>query len=189
MGTRHPEYERAAADWYIEPDWSVSALLNHLPAVGRLHDPCCGIGTIVDTARLRGITASGADIVDRVNGRFPVRDFLADDSSYPNIVTNPPYRPAVKIIRHALLHVPPNGRVATLVPIGFLASQQRHSLFTSMGCELVVIMSRRPSLPPGELLRQHGESIRHSGSTDYCWCVWCNGMAGTVTTRMVWAAP
>ena len=89
---------------------------------------------------------------------FPVKDFLADTTIYENIATNPPFRHAVKIIEHGLAHVADGGRVATLVPVNFLASQGRYSLFSRPETDAVLVLSRRPSMPPGELLAVMGES-------------------------------
>jgi hypothetical protein len=38
--------------------------------------------------------------------------------------------------------------------------------------ETVIILSRRPSMPPGWLLKQDGEKARKGGSIDFCWVVW-----------------
>jgi hypothetical protein len=188
VGTRHSEYSRADGDFYIEPGWAVRALLHHLRLQSGIHDPCCGVGTIVDTALQHGLHATGADIVDRSRGRFPVRDFLTDTSIHANVVTNPPYRNTTEIIDHAFDHVVDHGRVAALVPISFLASQRRYPLFYRPECELVLVLSRRPSLPPGELLQKYGECIRGSGSTDFVWTVWQRGKTERAT-RIYWAVP
>jgi hypothetical protein len=188
VGQRHSGRARADGDFYCEPAWCVEALFQHLILRDGVHDPCCGLGTIVDVAAGLGMGATGADIVDRAGGRFPVQDFLSDETVYENIVINPPYRPAEAIIRHALAHVEPGGRVAVLVPIGFLASQRRYPLFARPDSELLVVLSRRPSLPPGELLLERGESVRRSGSTDYAWMAWRRGRkAGSARIR--WAPP
>jgi hypothetical protein len=118
-----------------------------------------------------GIRATGSDIVDRADGRFPQVDFLLDEHTYGNIVCNPPYRGAEQVLRHAISHVGPNGIVAAIVPIQFLASQRRAKLFMGGACDEVLIHSRRPSMPPGELLISSGEAARHSGSTDYVWVI------------------
>ena len=190
MSTRHAEYARAGGDFYSEPQFAVDALFDHIELVGALHDPCCGLGTIPDVAMRRDIPATGADIADRANGRFDVRDFLTDTAVYPNIVCNPPYqnRQAPRFVQHALGHVQPGGSVAMLVPISFLASQQRYTLFVRPDTELVLILSRRPSLPPGELLQERGEAIRGNGSTDFCWVAWRRGRTEGAP-RIVWAAP
>ena len=106
MSTRHSGRPRAIGDFYVEPAWADAALFATLPNLTALHDPCCGLGTIVDAARACGITATGADITDRADGRFAVRDFLSDQGVYPNVITNPPFALAVRIAEHALAQVP-----------------------------------------------------------------------------------
>src|SRR5690348_5609720 len=118
MGIRHSGYARADNDFYSEPGWAVLALLHHAPISGPIHDPCCGIGTVVDTAILEGLQATGADIADRAGGRFPVQDFLCDETRYTNLVFNPPYRLTLEFVSHAMTQVMHGGHVAALVPIG-----------------------------------------------------------------------
>jgi hypothetical protein len=173
MGERPSEYTRDTNDWYVEPEWAVEALKSRVLLFGGIHDPCCGMGTI---PRVMG--ATGADLVDRGHG-YPQRDFLKDTAFYDNIVTNPPYGIAQQIIEHALKVA--KWRVAALVQVKFLASQRRHKLFTRDECEKVLMFSRRPSMPPGELLAEKGEDVRGGGSIDFCWVVWCRGnLAPTV---------
>jgi hypothetical protein len=188
MSTRHSNYRRAENDFYIEPEWAVDALFDRIPLSG-LHDPCCGIGTIVDAARRRGIAATGADIADRACGRFPARDFLHDAATYANIVCNPPFKKkaALPVIRHALTHVVAGGHAAFLLPLNFLASQERHPLFKAER-PLVLVLSQRPSLPPGELLLALGESCRKDGSTDFAWIVFRPGRAAE-SAEIDWLPP
>ncbi len=188
MGIRNSGFARADGDFYSEPAWTVAVLLHHVPMCGPLHDPCCGIGTVVDTAIIEGFQATGADIVDRAGGRFPTRDFLQDETIYTNLVFNPPYRLTPDFVHHALAHVAHGGHVAALVPLGFLASQRRYPLFNRPEFALALVLSRRPSLPPGDLLKQCGESIRHSGSIDYAWVAWQRGRVASYT-EIRWAAP
>ena len=171
MGHRHSEYVRADHDHYVEPKWAVIALLDRVGFCDGIFDPCVGIGTIVDAAIDRGLSASGADIVDRAKGRFPVVDYLTTDMSAPNVVTNPPFKLAVRIIEHALDHVVDGGRVAAIVPCEFLYSQGRHTLFMRPECETVIHLSRRPCMPPGDMLAALGEACRKGGSKDFAWIV------------------
>jgi hypothetical protein len=176
MAQRHSEYVRAAADFYSEPPWVVHALLDFLgPIPGGLHDPCCGTGTVIDAALGRGVGATGADVADRAGGRFPVRDFRDDQGIYANIVTNPSSANATWIIEHGLGHVLEGGRVAVLVPLGFLASIGRFPLFARAEFDSFLVLSRRPSIPPGELLLAHGEKVRGKGSVDFGWAVFRRG--------------
>lgn len=179
MGERNSEYARDEHDWYVEPEWCVSTLMALEQFTGGVHDPCCGMGTIPNTHNAitlpyyhptQGQTAAtGADLVDRGYG-FPQRDFLKDRTKYDNIITNPPYKIAAAVIDHALKHV--LFKVAALVQLKFLAAQRRYSLFQNAPTSAVYIFSRRPSMPPGEMLKAEGEACRGGGSIDYCWVVW-----------------
>jgi hypothetical protein len=189
MASRHSGFRRDEHDYYVEPDWCIEQLLDAVSFDGAIHDPCCGIGTIVSAAQRCGIAATGADLIDRADGRFPVVDFFADTAVRENIVTNPPYRQAEKILERALQHVVPGGRIAMIVPIQFLCSQRRFHLFDPRQCERVLVHARRPSMPPGDLLEFFGESERHSGSTDYCWTVFRPGLDPIAPVEVGWLAP
>lgn len=172
MGERHSEFERDSDDWYIEPDWCVQRLFDRYPDVSAIHDPCCGRGTIVDVALSRDLLATGSDLVDRAAGRFPVRDFLCWPERQAAIVTNPPFKIAEKIVSQALSTVLPDGIIAVVAQAKFLFSQGRHPIFARSEMERVIVFSRRPSMPPGKMLAELGESCRGGGSIDFVWCVW-----------------
>jgi hypothetical protein len=175
MGERPSEYIRDANDWYVEPVWAVEALKKRVPMVD-VHDPCCGMGTIP-----RVFKGTGADLMDRGYG-YPVTNFRLDETPRRNIVTNPPYRIAQFVIEHALKLA--QERVAALVQMKFLCSQKRYNLFSRSDMERVIVFSRRPSMPPGQMLETHGESIRGGGSIDFCWAVWNKNHNGP--TQLEW---
>lgn len=187
MAERHSEYQRDEYDFYCESPHEVKQLIE-LTAVrywqGRsIHDPCCGKGTIPDTAMRRGIASTGSDLVDRANGRFQVQDFLKDTQEYANICTNPPFKIAPKIIIHALEHVPVGGRVAALVQAKFLFGQRRyHELYNRPEVEHVIIFSKRPNMPPGKMLEEFGEECRGGGAIDFTWVIWRRGKETRHTT-------
>ncbi len=188
MAERHSSRARADDDWYVEPPWCVYMLTRHVPAllsVGRVHDPCCGGGTIPRVLAEMGVAVSGADLRVREPG-WGQRDFLTDPGPYDAIVTNPPYKQAQAIVEHALKVVRPGGLVCALVQSKFLFSQRRHQLFTRPETSLVLMLSRRPSMPPGEELAKHGEDIRGGGSLDFCWVVWQVGRIA-VPPHVEWA--
>jgi hypothetical protein len=174
-------YEAEPHDWYVEEEWCVDLLFNAVDFVGAVHDPCCGRGTILKVAQSRGFAVSGSDLVERrhvVQFDFTISDFDADGGwagPVSNIVFNPPFSYkrgiAARMIERAL-DVSEN-RVAALVPIKFLASQGRHELFTTTPLEQVLILSTRPSMPPGRLL-ESGKVEPDGGKVDYCWMVWNN---------------
>jgi hypothetical protein len=172
MGERHSDFNRDADDWYVEPEWCVHRLLDRYPDLNTIHDPCCGRGTIVDVALSRGIEATGSDLIDRADGRFPSRDFLCGPERHRSIVTNPPFKIAERIVAQALMMVAPGGIVAVVAQAKFLFSQGRNAIFARPDMERVIAFSRRPSMPPGKMLAELGESCRGGGSIDFVWCVW-----------------
>lgn len=167
-------YERDPHDWYVESEECVRSFLTAMKGRfdGGIHDPCCGMGMIPCVAKALGFQATGADLIDRMSGKYQVRDFLADNATRSNIVVNPPFRQAEVIIRHGLSVVRPGGIVAALAQVKFLASQTRHPLFSMPQMQSVFVMSTRPSMPPGKLLLEKGEHIRGSGFHDFVWLVW-----------------
>lgn len=167
-------YERDPHDWYVESEECVRSFLMAMRGRfdGPIHDPCCGLGMIPCIATAMGLKATGSDLVDRMSGKYPVRDFLVDNTHRANIVVNPPFSHAEAMIRHALAVVRSGGIVAALAQIKFLASQTRHPLFTMREMERVFVLSTRPSMPPGKLLLEKGEHIRGSGFHDFVWLVW-----------------
>lgn len=171
------DYARATHDWYVEPDWVVDKLLAVSKFYGPIHDPCCGQGNIPKRLRKLGfIDVTGSDIVDRGFGE--IRDFMKDVRPADNLIFNPPYTIAEEFITHAI-HLSTK-KVAAIVNIKFLTSQgRRDRLFSHHKPSEVLVLSQRPSMPPG------GTGIQARGGTaDYVWIVWDNHYFGE--TRIRW---
>ena len=182
-------YDRESDDWYVEPRWSVDLLLDHVDFSPGAYDPACGLGTIPEALKARGLESAGSDITDRSQGRYRVRDFLGPVSRpdwWPNIITNPPYAKCVQFIERGLHELRPGGRMALLVPLKFLASQQRYELLSGAETEQVLVLSKRPSIPPGRLLVEKGEAVRRGGSVDFCWLVFRKGGSGSGPPSILW---
>lgn len=174
-------YEREISDWYVEPAWCWDVLFDLVDMSGTVLDPSCGGGTGLEWCRARGVHAIGSDIVDRGAGAC-VADFLAPD--YPwtadNVICNPPYKLTVDFAHKALAVT--RRRVALLVPLPFLCSQRRYPLFRDTPVSHVIVLSKRPSMPPG------GRGIRASGGKeDFCWIVWTLGHEGA--PALLWGKP
>jgi hypothetical protein len=170
-------YSRSPNDFYTEPKWAVEALFNAVRFVGPIHDGACGGGNIPTVARDMGIGGTGADVVDRGFGEVGV-DFLKDDRSWSNIVTNPPFQLCEQFIRHALQVA--EHKVAVLVRLAFLEGQDRRErLFVPHPPARVLVFSRRVSMPPG------GMSIKaEGGKTAYAWIIWSADWDGP--TQLGW---
>jgi hypothetical protein len=187
------DYERAEHEWYVDPPWVTEALIDQIPFLGTIWDPACGRGTIPEVFRSRGYETMATDLIDRGYERFDQQlDFLSLQAglvSEPgpiNIVTNPPFNLSVEFVQQAML-IDQIDRVAIIAQLKFLASQARFNLFRQYPPTDVLILSRRPSMPPGALIEEMGDRAFKGGQMDYCWIVWRLGHRGA--TRIQWLNP
>lgn len=168
---RTGDYERHAEDWYVEPGWTWDVLFSRIKFDGSILDPACGRGTGLERSAAHGYEAFGSDIVNR-GGSQHVCDFLSPVYPYRvdgvNVITNPPYKRAAEFAWRALAKGAK--RVALLVPLPFLASQGRYLLLAEGPVSHVLVLSKRPSMPPGDI-----EIAATGGKEDYCWVVWTRG--------------
>ena len=177
-------------DWYVEESWCADELLDFFPFSGHIHDPACGMGTIVKACQAKGFHATGSDKIDRGYGT-PVIDFIENPNGVGNpdyIITNPPFYRGVgtrKFMDNALM-VAGKG-VAILAPLPFLASQGRLRWFRSLPLTHVLILSRRPSMPPGVMLVD-GTIEQKGGKEDYVWLFVQQG-ANNIRPVIEWVMP
>ena len=186
-------HDRAADEWFAEPQWASALLLQHETFGPVVWDPACGGGNICKAVMASGRRALGSDIVRRNEEEDHswwrgTCDFLTWSHRYDlmlDIITNPPFFRAAgteSFIRHALtMNV---SKVAIFTDIKFLASQRRAAgLFVDHPPSRVWIHARRPSCLPGEFIAAGNEA---KGSTaDWCWLVWERG-ASEGLTQLGW---
>jgi hypothetical protein len=138
-------YERVATDWYIEPAWTVDALLDAEPFPGQSWDPSCGAGNIPRAMQARGLECWGSDVADRGYGTVGLDFFDATDRA-DNIVSNPPYGVIEPYVLKALQVT--SGKVAILARLALLEGIKRRALFQRTPLARVWVSSRRISMPP-----------------------------------------
>jgi hypothetical protein len=178
-------YEKAKHDFYVEPAWIVEALYDAEGFAGDVWDPACGICTIPGLFNENRHEVYASDLVYRGHHLSCPHsvDFLESccpSGTVDNIVCNPPYELAVPFTHKALGIA--KSKVAMLVNSDFLYSQDRYSFFTETRPYCVYYSSRRPSMPPGEMLLS-GEVKASNGKRNYCWVVWHVGYRGETFSR------
>lgn len=184
MSERNSGFERDTFDWYVEPEWTVDLLRQQVPFEGSIWDPACGSCTIPKVFKAWKHETFASDIVLRGTGQHDVIDFLSPAAveikgRCNNIVSNPQYKLAEEFAYRALELA--RQRVAMLVNIKFLASQRRHTLFTTTPVESVFILSTRPSMPPGDKVHTRG-----NGSMDFAWIVWDKRQSHSQRPSICW---
>lgn len=182
-------------DFYIEPEWCARRLfeLVHFTAplshrLGTIADPSCGTGRIVKAARAAGYDATGSDIKQRVEmfHGFRLRDFLKDGCDPADwIVSNPPFKhcgmsrndpPPPYVVKALSI-----ARVgcALLLPLPWIGGQTRGHWLASAGLSKVLVITPRPSMPPGAVILA-GEPPG-GGEQDFAWFIFRKGHTGPWT--------
>lgn len=179
-GARSKRWDRAPYDWYREPRWLADQIFEQIDLPrGTVYDPCCGIGNILDAAKAAGFDTLGSDLVRR-GARHPFAiGNAARLKRLPlvpgglSIVSNPPfnYEDGIlqRIIEHLCLELYGWDRAVFIVPLAFLAAQERYVFFSRrLRPWRVWICSERPSMPPGRDVEQMGGDAFRGGMQDYC---------------------
>lgn len=157
-------WEREEHEHYVEPLWCSARLFQVVPFYGSIRDPACGFGHIVLSARRRGYTATGADIVSR---GFPCRqeNFLHSVKPQDNIVCNPPFNLFREFAEHALVNA--QKKVAMIWTIRTLPAAR---WLEHTPLEMILFLTPRPSMPPGHVIAAGGKP--GGGKQDFCWLIW-----------------
>lgn len=193
-------WKRDPDNWYVERPWCSERLFDVERFEGTIFDPFAGMGTIVKSARSRGLNARGFDLRDR--GYAPLvtggHDFFCKDAlpgRWPvdNIVANPPYgnRPNPlpgerrRLEEHALDLALDRvtGKVAFFLDSKWMNGADRGQWLESKPLYRVYVLGPRPSCPPGHVLEAGGAA--GNGTTDFAWFVFLRGFQGYPTLHFL----
>lgn len=174
-------------DFYETPEKVVTGLIESEffdSTVRTVLEPSAGRGAIVRVVRDKfpAYRVTAVEIQDefvpdlaKTGADFIVGDFLAQHPApqFDRIVANPPFSQAEEFVRHAYEFLKPNGRMAFLLRLPFIASVKRYPLFKELKPSEIHVLSQRPKFG--------GTNI---DSCDYAWFVWDRNPILSVT--MLW---
>ncbi|APZ81799.1 methyltransferase [Erythrobacter phage vB_EliS_R6L] len=181
-GARSKKWDRAPYDWYCESPRVVEQLMHGVDFGDDLiWDPCCGRGNILDVAKRYGHPTIGSDVIDRKpRHRFMRGNILTQITRMPvysgretSVICNPPYsyEPDIaELIIATILERFNVRRAAFIVPIAFLASQDRWTNNKFAGRwkpSHTAIYRERHTMPPGHLIETMASPFE-GGMADYC---------------------
>ena len=188
-------------DWFIEPPWVTTWLLERETFEGPVVDPCCGQGNIVEACLAHGLEAWGSDLRERDGAagkpwfegcaKFTERNTGFGWSRGPamTVISNPPYgraKTAEQFIWHFWPGSPWVRKLAVFVNAKFLFGAGRaHDLFRHNPPARVWPINPRPSCPPGQFLLDGGKA--EGGVENFCWLVYARDAAPG--TAIHWNAP
>jgi hypothetical protein len=171
---------RVGDDFYATPFEATKALLNNELFEGTCLEPAAGQGHISKVLIDCGHATTSSDLVTR-RDRYNVGikygiDFLHPDSypesSFDNVITNPPYAFAEEFAWRAL-RVAKN-KVALLCKIQFLEGQKRGMLFDTTPLQSVLVFRKRIN-PLRDGLEVDETGKPWNSTMCFAWFVWAKG--------------
>ncbi len=145
-------------------------------------EPFCGIGTVAEEIKKAGYEVVAFDIVDRGYGKVADFNTLKVDKGKYDIISNPPYD------KHLIDNIIKcldicHGKVALLLPLDYLAGQERYErLYKNYPPKKVYVYRERIVIAKcGEFEKM---AAAGGNTTNYCWFLWERGWQGA--TEIQW---
>lgn len=169
--SNHCKAERQVDDYYATDPMAMELILEEEFDLENVLEPCCGEGHLSKVMLEDGIQVTSSDLIDRGFGAVKsVYDYNSWDG---DIITNPPYKEAQRIIEHCLNIIPNNKRVLMFLKLQFMESKQRKQLFLNSPLKTVYVSSSRIKCG----INGDFGAIK-SSAVAYAWYVWEKGYSG-----------
>ena len=153
----------------------LSCELFHSPIL----EPCCGGGFMAEEIKKVGYEVEACDIVDRGYGKGNI-DFIT--AEFPmglyDIITNPPYSDFIPMLKKAISIC--YNKVAMLLPLRYLSSQERYEIFKQYPPKYVYVYIERICIAKNGKFEEYEAGMNMEM---YAWYVWEKGFEGEPTLR------
>lgn len=179
-GTRtYAKEEREINDYYATQPKATELLLKLRKFEPNIWECCYGEGHIGDILENNKYKVYKTDIIERSRKLDNIVDFLQYNGIYNgDIITNPPYKIAEKIVRKALEVIPTGNTVAMFLKLTFLESKSRKGLFKKYPPKIVYVSSSRLNCA------KNGDFERYTDSAvAYAWYIWEKGYTGDTVIK------
>lgn len=173
--TNHSETIRQVNDFYATEPKAVEMLLEKEKFNPIILEPACGMGHIANVLLQHKYDVTSCDIINRGYGY--VADFFDVGAWYGDIITNPPYKEALKFVKHAIDIVQDGAKVAMLLRLQFLEGKERGKFFMEKPPARIYVASGRLNVAKnGEF-----EKYKKANAMAFAWFVWEKGYTGKPT--------
>ena len=183
--SNHTDKEREVNDYYATDPIAIDVLINDGKSEinHNVWECACGEGHLAKRLSNYGYNVTATDLIDRGFGTGGV-NFLETNTIFNgDIVTNPPYKYAVKFIEHALDIIPTGNKVFMFLKLQFLEGKSRKELFKKYPPKCIYVSSSRI------LCAKNGdfEGMKKSGGSAvaYAWYEWEKGYTGDTIIKWV----
>lgn len=175
--TNHSSLIREVDDFYATEPKAVELLLEKEKFNHYVLEPACGKGHITEVLLKHGYATVSFDIVDRGYNGIQ-KDFF---TLHKWIITNPPYKEALKFVRHALKIVNRGAKIAMFLRLQFLEGKERGKFFLENPPKKIYVASGRLNVAKnGEF-----EKYKKANAMAFAWFVWEKGYSGKPTVDWI----
>lgn len=186
----NPNSKRQTEDFYATDSFAIVKMADKLKELGIskiVWECACGNGCLSEPLKALGYDVFSTDLIDRGYGQ--VEDFLTSDRRWDgDIITNPPFKDAVKFIEKSMQLLQPGRKALFLLKIQFLETSKRAEIFKKHGLKRVVVNSERICCAMnGDFdlyFKKKGD--RYVGGTQlYAWYIFEKGYTGDAVLDFV----
>ena len=181
--SNHTDHERAEYDYYATEPKAITYLLEVEKFTGSIWENACGEGHLSKELIKNGYDVVSTDLIDRGYGIGGIDFFKCDKPKAINIVTNPPYAFAQEWVEHSLEILHNGSKLALFLPIQFLESAERKTMFMKTPPVRIHVFSGRilcgingnfySTDKEGNIVyNKNGKPKRMSSAKCYAWFVW-----------------
>lgn len=170
--------EREVNDFYATDPKAVKLLLQEETFNHNILEPMCGAGHISETLKEAGYEVSSSDMFDRGYGN--VKNIFDIDNWEGDIISNPPYKDALKYIKHCMNIIPVGHKIAMFLKLLFLEGKERGQWFKDNPPKVIYVARSRLMCAMG------GDfSKNYSSAVAYAWFVWEKGFRGDPVIKWI----
>ena len=182
--SNHTTSQREADDYYATDPRAIDLLLDVENFHPDIWECAAGENHMADRLKRHGFNVRTSDIVPRTPGT-EVLDFLSPDISawHGDIITNPPYKHALRFITQALSIIPDGRKVAMFLKLQFMEGKARKHLFTTCPPKTIYVSSSRIMCAKNGDFQ--GMQAGGGSAVAYAWYVWQRGYVGNTMVRWI----
>lgn len=171
---------REENDFYATEPKAVNLLLEKETFNENIWEPCCGQGHISKVLEENNYNVKSTDLIDRGYGEGGVDFLQITEKWHGDIITNPPYKNAIKFVKHGLDLIDNGNKLAVFLKLQFLEGAERRKFYDLNPPKYIYVASKRLNCA------KNGDFEKYTSSAvAYAWFVWEKGFKGEPTIRWI----
>lgn len=175
MGATSFVGNREENDFYATEPKATELLLEKEVFNKDILEPCAGKGHIRDVLVSNGYNVTATDLIYRGVDDIKQEDVFNIKEFNGDIITNPPYKIALPILKHCLDIIPEGNKVAMFLKVLFLEGKERKKFFEENPPKVIYVASGRLNCA------KNGDFDKYTSSAvAYAWFVFEKGYKGEV---------